>query len=262
MQYHHKKSCLYVGSVFHARVHPKKHSFKYNVFCLNINLSELNEINKKFKLLSVNKFNIVSVYEKDYGPQNGKSLNVWVKELLSKNGVNQQLKNIFLLTYPRIFGYVFNPLSILYCYDENKLISIFYEVKNTSNEQHTYIFTKGEHTKENTLKHECNKDFYVSPFIGMSGKYVFRNKLTKNHINIIIELYDNNNNKVLMASQSGKFIDFKESKLLKYNLLNPLFGFKVMSAILFESIKIVLKGGKYYARNKKPKDTISFEGSF
>ena len=47
-----------------------------------------------------------------------------------------------------------------------------------------------------------------------------------------------------------------------FKLLNPLFGFKVMSAILFESIKIILKGGKYYARNKKPKDTISYEGSF
>jgi DUF1365 family protein len=65
-----------------------------------------------------------------------------------------------------------------------------------------------------------------------------------------------------MAAQSGKFTAFNASKLLKYNLLNPLLGFKVMSAILFEAIRIVFKGGKYYAREKKPKDTISFEGSF
>ena len=49
---------------------------------------------------------------------------------------------IKILCFPRIFGYVFNPLSVLYCYDENKLIAIFYEVKNTSNEQHTYVFVK------------------------------------------------------------------------------------------------------------------------
>ena len=71
-----------------------------------------------------------------------------------------------------------------------------------------------------------------------------------------------NNQKILMASQSGKFIDFKASKLLKYNLLNPLFGLKVMTAILFEAVRIILKGGKYYARKKKTKDTISFEGNF
>jgi DUF1365 family protein len=65
-----------------------------------------------------------------------------------------------------------------------------------------------------------------------------------------------------MASQSGKFIEFKGFKLLKYNLLNPLLGLKVMVAILFEALRIVLKGGKYNARKKKIKDTMSFEGSF
>ena len=75
----------------------------------------------------------------------------------------------------------------------------------------------------------------------MKGRYLFTNKLTNDYINIIIDLYDNNNKKILMASQSGKFIDFKVSKLLKYNLLNPLFGFKIMSAILFEAMIIFLK---------------------
>ena len=124
------------------------------------------------------------------------------------------------------------------------------------------MFARGNYKDSINLKHECKKNFYVSPFIGMKGKYFFTNKLTNDYINIIIDLYDSNNKKILMASQSGKFNDFKVSKLLKYNLLNPLFGLKVMSAILFESIRIVYKGGKYYARKKKPKDTISFEGNF
>ena len=80
--------------------------------------------------------------------------------------------------------------------------------------------------------------------------------------NLIIDLYDANNNRVLMASQTGKFVDFKATKLLKYNILNPLFGFKVMAAILFEALRIVFKGGRYYARKKKIIDTVSFEGSF
>ena len=78
----------------------------------------------------------------------------------------------------------------------------------------------------------------------------------------MIDLYNNDNKKILMASQSGKFIDFKASQLLKYNLLNPLLGFKIIIAILFEAVRIVLRGGKYYARRKKLKDTISFEGNF
>ena len=57
-------------------------------------------------------------------------------------------------------------------------------------------------------------------------------------------------------------MNYQPLRLLKYNLLNPLLGFKVMTAILFEAIRIIFKGGKYYAREKKPKDTITFEGSF
>ena len=166
------------------------------------------------------------------------------------------------MCFPRILGYVFNPLSVIYCYEDEDLISIFYEVKNTSNEQHTYVFAKSSGSVLSTLKHECDKNFYVSPFIGMKGKYFFTNKLDQEKINLIIDLYDANNNRVLMASQTGKFVDFKATKLLKYNILNPLFGFKVMAAILFEALRIVFKGGRYYARKKKIIDTVSFEGSF
>ena len=253
---------LIISSIIHKRYGKIQHFFKYKVPGIFLDLDELEIIQSKSKIFSINAFNIFSFNEKDHGYRDKRSIKEFIIQSLKKYDVNYNNLKIKILCFPRIFGYVFNPLSILYCYDEDNLISIFYEVKNTSNEQHTYIFANGKNSKDATLKHECLKDFYVSPFIGMTGKYLFRNKLTNEYINIIIDLYDNNNKKILMASQSGKFTDFKASKLLKYNLLNPLFGFRVMSAILFESLKIVLKGGKYYARKKKPKDTISFEGSF
>ena len=253
---------LIISSIMHKRYGKIQHFFKYKVTSIFLDLDELDIIQSKSKIFSINSFNIFSFNEKDHGYRDKRSIREFIIQSLKKYNVNYNNLKIKILCFPRIFGYVFNPLSILYCYDENNLISIFYEVKNTSNEQHTYVFVKGENTKETTLKHECSKDFYVSPFIGMKGKYSFRNKLTNDYLNVIIDLYDSNNKKILMASQSGKFTDFKVSKLLKFNLLNPLFGFKVMSAILFESFKIFLKGGKYYARKSKPKDTISFEGSF
>ena len=236
--------------------------FKYKVPSLFIDLDELEIIKLKSKIFSINSFNIFSFNEKDHGYRDDRSIREFIIEMLQKYDVKYKNLKTKILCFPRIFGYVFKPLSIIYCYDEDRLISIFYEVKNTSNEQHTYIFTRGNNKNLNVLNHECQKNFYVSPFIGMKGRYLFTNKLSNDYINIIIDLYDNNNKKILMASQSGKFIDFKVSKLLKFNLLNPLFGFKIMSAILFEAIIIFFKGGKYYARKKKPKDTISFEGNF
>ena len=253
---------IIVSSIVHKRYGNIKHFFKYKVPSLFIDLDELEIIKSKSKIFSINSFNIFSFNEKDHGYRDERPIKEFIIEMLKNYNVKYHNLKIKILCFPRILGYVFNPLSIIYCYDENRLISIFYEVKNTSNEQHTYIFIGGEANNLKTLTHGCEKNFYVSPFIGMKGKYFFTNKLNSNYINITIDLYDNNNNKILMASQSGKFIDFKVSKLLKYNLLNPLFGFKIMSAILFEAIIIFFKGGKYYARKKKPKDTISFEGSF
>ena len=253
---------IIISSIVHKRYGKIEHFFKYKVPSLFIDLDELEIIQLKSKIFSINSFNIFSFNEKDHGYRDERSIKIFIIEMLQKYDVKYKHLKIKILCFPRIFGYVFNPLSIMYCYDEDRLISIFYEVKNTSNEQHTYIFAIGNNKNLKALNHECHKNFYVSPFIGMKGKYLFTNKLTNNYINIIIDLYDDNNKKILMASQSGKFMDFKVSKLLKYNLLNPLFGFKIMSAILFEAIIIFFKGGKYYARKKKPKDTTSFEGSF
>ena len=253
---------IIVSSIVHKRYGNIEHYFKYKVPSLFIDLDELEIIQLKSKIFSINSFNIFSFNEKDHGYRDERSIKEFIIEMLQNYNVKYRNLKIKILCFPRIFGYVFNPLSIIYCYDEDKLISIFYEVKSASNEQHTYIFARGNNKILKALTHECQKNFYVSPFIGMKGKYLFTNILTYDYINIIIDLYDNNNKKILMASQSGKFIDFKVSKLLKYNLLNPLFGFKIISAILFEATIIFFKGGKYYDRKKKPKDTISFEGSF
>jgi len=253
---------IILSSIVHKRYGTIEHFFKYKVPSIFLDLDELEIIKSESKIFSINSFNIFSFNETDHGYRDERPIKKFIIEMLKNYDVKYKILKIKLLCFPRICGYVFNPLSIIYCYDKNRLIAIFYEVKNTSNEQHTYVFVKGKSKGLKTLKHQCKKNFYVSPFIGMKGKYFFTNKLTNDYLNIIIDLYDNNNKKILMASQSGKFIDFKVSKLLKYNILNPLFGFKVMFAILFESIRVVFKGGKYYARKKKPKDTISFEGSF
>ena len=253
---------IIVSSIVHKRYGKIQHFFKYKVPSLFIDLDELEIIKSQSKIFSINSFNIFSFYEKDHGFRDGRSIKDFVQEKLKSYNVRYNKLKIKILCFPRIFGYVFNPLSIIYCYDESELISIFYEVKNTSNEQHTYIFSRGQTNNLITLKHECEKNFYVSPLIGMKGKYCFTNKLTNDYLNIIIDLYDSDNKKILMAAQFGTFTAFKASKLLKYNLFNPLLGFKVMSAILFEAIRIIFKGGKYYARDKKSKDSISFEGNF
>jgi len=54
-------SCIYNGNVIHKRFKPKEHFFKYKVFSLFIDLSELNELNDKLKFFSLNKFNLIRI---------------------------------------------------------------------------------------------------------------------------------------------------------------------------------------------------------
>ncbi len=255
-------SQILLSSVIHKRFIPFKHSLKYEVPSLFVNLDELEELSKKYKFFSLNSINFFSIYENDHGYRDKRSIKTFVTDSLQKFNIKYDKLKIMILCFPRIIGYVFDPLSIIYCYDDDKLISIFYEVKNTSNEQHTYIFRGNINYNEFKLSHECSKQFYVSPFIEMDARYKFFNKMEKDKININIDLFDKNNKKVITASQYGKFINFNSKNMLKFIYFNPLLGFKVMLGILYEALKIVFKGGKYAPRIKKPNDTVSFEGNF
>ena len=160
------------------------------------------------------------------------------------------------MCYPRILGYVFNPLSVFFIYNnKEELISILYEVKNTFGEQHTYIF-KVEN--DNLLQHNCEKKFHVSPFIEMNCNYFFRILKPAHKISVIIDQYQLNE-KILYASQDGTRSDLTSSELIKSYLKHPLMTFKIISAIHFEAFKLWTKGIKFIKKKLKIKNNITFE---
>ena len=202
-----KNSIIYNGKVIHKRFKPKEHYFKYNVFSLLIDLDELDLIQNKIKIFSYNKFNIISFFDIDHGPRDGTSLKKWILKNLKNIGVIENDVQVKLLCYPRIFGYVFNPLSVFFIYDQySKLISILYEVKNTFGEQHTYIFKTDDNK---TIKNNCTKKFHVSPFIEMECNYYFRVLQPSETISVVIDQSDKDG-KLLYASQDGKAKEFNE----------------------------------------------------
>ena len=249
-------SSIYNGTVVHKRFKPKIHFFKYQVFSLLIDLSELKILDQKISFFSYNSFNLISFFDKDHGDRDGSSLIEWVKKNLKENKIISENIKIKLLCYPRIFGYVFNPLSVFYVYDKNEeLISILYEVKNTFGEQHTYIF-KVENN--NLLQHNCEKKFHVSPFIEMDCNYFFRILKPTEKISVIIDQYQSNE-KILYASQDGIRRDFTSSELIRSYLKHPLMTFKIIIAIHFEAFKLWSKGIRYIQKKLKLKNNITFE---
>ena len=250
-------SSIYNGSVIHKRFKPRKHFFKYKVFSLFLDLSELKELNNKLNFFSLNKFNLISFYEKDHGERDGSSLLDWVKNNLRSNSINTDNIKVKLLCYPRILGYVFNPLSIFFVYDKNdNLISILYEVKNTFDEQHTYIFKVESQNK--LIQNNCSKKFHVSPFIGMECNYFFKILNPEQKLSVIIDQYDQEG-KILFASQDGERSDLTSKNLMNSYLKHPLMTFKIISAIHFEAFKLWFKGIKLIKKKFKIKNNITVE---
>ena len=252
-----KNSYIYSGNVVHKRFKPKIHFFKYKVFSLLIDLSELELLDKNLKIFSYNKFNIVSFYDRDHGARDGSSIKEWVIDNLKKNNIDNENIQIKLLCYPRIFGYVFNPLSVFYIYDNNSnLISVLYEVKNTFGEQHTYIFKTD--IDQNLLQHMCKKKFHVSPFIEMDCTYFFRLLKPGKKISVIIDQNDKDG-KILYASQDGVRSEISNANFVKSYLKHPLMTFKIILAIHFEAFKLWSKGIKFIKKTLKIKNNITIE---
>ena len=251
-----KNSKIYTGKVIHKRFKPKEHYFKYNVFSLLLDLNELEEINKYIKFFSYNKFNIISFYDKDHGDRDGSSIKLWVKKNLRNIGIMTEDISIKLLCYPRIFGYVFNPLSTYFIYNKHsELISIFYEVKNTFGEQHTYIFKAQD---EKTIQNKCKKKFYVSPFIEMDCEYHFKTLNPREQLSVVINQNDKDG-KLLFASQDGISKDFNNKNLILSYLTHPLMTFKIIGAIHYEAFKLWAKRIKLIAKKIKLKNNITIE---
>ena len=248
-------SCIYNGEVSHTRFKPVRHFLKYKTFSLFIDLDEINLLDKSISIFSHNKFNVFSFHDNDHGNRDGGCLKDWVLMNIKKFNIESKITKIKILCYPRIFGYVFNPLSIFYCYEDDKLKAIFYEVKNTFNEQHTYIF-KIKNDQE--IIQKCKKKFYVSPFMDMETYYNFKLLNPDEKLFVFIKQTDVKGT-VLTASQTGdkKELNFKQLAInfFKY----PLMTLKIIGSIHFEALLLWKKGAIYRKRITKLKNNLSYE---
>lgn len=237
---------LYVGSVMHARLKPFTHRFTYSVFNILIDIDRLDEASQKSWLFAVNKFAPVAFHEKDHGEEKQTGLSDYIRQRLKQAGTKEAPDCIQLLCYPRIFGYVFNPISIYYCSNKGKLIAMVYEVRNTFGGKHIYVEpVEPKQLKISGLHQESDKLLHVSPFIDMKMKYFFRITAPKEKLSFRI-LETDQEGPLLSATLKVKSYRFTSIKLIKLLFLKPFLTLKVIAAIHFEALKLWLKGAKYH----------------
>lgn len=247
-------SALYTGSVFHRRFRPKEHKLRYSVFSLLIDLDEIPEMSKRLRLLRFNRAGLLSFHEKDHGDGGVTPLRDWVERQLAEAGMPINDGRIAVLAYPRMLGYVFNPLSVFFCYDrDDRLAAILYEVANTYSERHAYVIPVED---EAAVLQTADKVFYVSPFLPVAGQYEFSIEPPGAKVGVSINLRDADG-LVLTASFHGGRKSLTDFILAGVFFRYPLMTLKVMAGIHWEALKLWRKGIRF--RRHTP--TVAVMGS-
>jgi len=250
---------IFNANVAHKRLFPKVNSFNYNIYYIALPLEKINDIANSKLAIAINKYATLSFYQKDHGNKDGSNLEEWIRGILKKYKINEHVKDITLIAMPRVFGYVFNPVSFWMCFDKNdRLIAILSEVNNTFGESHSYLcYNKdlSEIKKDNYI--ESEKLFHVSPFLKREGHYKFRFSLKEDKLGIWIDFYDKDGNKQLITSLIGSLSPLTKSNLRKAFLTHPMVTFKTIILIHWQAIKLLVKGIKYIPKPKQLKNKTS-----
>jgi DUF1365 family protein len=242
---------LYNGKIMHARMRPVHHRFTYRVMSLLIDLDRLDEADRRSRLFGVNRAAPFSFHESDHGERNGSPLSGYVRRLAEERGLALSGGRILLLCYPRVFGYVFNPISIYFCYGScGNLALLIYEVRNTFGELHSYVLPVEDAAAGGAIRQCQAKEFYVSPFMDMQTRYRFSIAPPSEQVKVRI-LQTDAQGALFAAAFSGRRSPLTGRSLLVTLVTLPFLTLKVVAAIHWEASRLWLKGVPYVPRLKQ-----------
>jgi len=253
-------SCLYAGTVMHRRTRPKRHKLSYKVYSFLLDLDELPALDRAITGFSHNRFNLLSFHDADHGDGSGAPLREWVESHLKVAGMDLQGGPIRLMCTPRVMGYVFNPLSVYFCYRHEadgteNLAALLYEVSNTFKQRHTYLIPV-EDIRDGVIRQSCGKNLYVSPFIAMEMTYHFRVKPPGEELAVAIHETDAEG-ALLFASFSGRRRPLTSDGVFKSFFGFPLLSLKIIGGIHWEALKLWMKGVPLVHRPEPPTEPVS-----
>lgn len=246
------RSSLYAGQVFHKRTRPAQHVMRYSVFTLLLDLAEIDDLTRSMWLFSRNRFNLFAFSDKDFGEHRHESLPVYVKRKLFDANIHTEPARILLSCYPRVLGYVFNPLSLFYCLDDNdRCFAVVHEVHNTFGERHAYVLPVGDPDSSNEWIHQqVEKELFVSPFAHMGMHYQFRLNQPDERQVVVIRASDDAG-LLITASYTAVRKDLSSSRLLRYFFSYPLLSAKIILGIHWEALRLFIKGVPWFKHQPK-----------
>ena len=238
---------LMKGKTTHTRLAPFRHAFFYSVTMMEIDVRRPETAAGSSKWFSLDKFNLTAI--SSYRTCGGKrtSLEAWAEQKFASHGIATDECSIRLITFPRVLGYAFSPLSLwLLLENDGSLRGMIYEVNNTFGDDHSYVAKAIGHESVQ----EADKTFYVSPFMDVSGKYRFHLRHTDEALSLSIEnMFEAGRAHVATLNLTRD--EATDRSLFRFALLTPFAGVGVITAIHWQALKLWLKGARYHSRKQK-----------
>jgi len=246
-------SCLYQGSVQHRRFEPAPHQFRYGLFMLYLDLAELPQVFDNYWCWSAKRAALARFKRSDYhvsaNSDASQILDAAVRATVQRETGVAPKGPIRLLTHVRYFGYVFNPVSFYYCFDEHdtQVETIVAEITNTPwQERHTYVLPAG-HSRltRDVMQFEFAKQFHVSPFWPMDMRYQWR--LTTPNDRLLIHMKNiRDGQRVFDATLTLERREISSAALAAALLRFPLMTAKVVTAIHWQALRLWLKRTPFF----------------
>lgn len=252
-----RSSAIFRGSVSHRRRGAVEHSLSYGVWYLLVDLDEIDAVESDVRGFAQDKRSVAAFHAVDHGPRDGSALRPWAEGLLREAGVELEGGPIRLLTFPRLLGYAFNPITVWFCHGPlGDLRGLIFEVSNTFGEWHHYVqpVEPGTGLRPDgvqVLRTRFDKRFFVSPFITMDAGYDISVRVPDGKVAIAISV-ETGEGQVLQASFTGTRLPLDTRTMWMMMFRYPLLTLKVIGGIHVEALKLWRKGAPYRRRGLPP----------
>ncbi len=242
---------LYECSVMHSRLKPKRHAFNYRVFMFCVDLDELPQLGKNLMGFSHNRFNLFSINDEDHvtlGVPGGIRGNL--TEWLRQKGISVPADSkIQLITFPRVFGYGFNPVSFYYIFSKSgEALAAVAEVVNTFREMKLYAMTTIG--ADQIWKSRVAKNFYVSPFSDPGDEFDFKIGLPAERLKINIDNYSEGELSLVSGIQ-GEKRSLTSARLMSYLVKYPLLSFKIIIMIHWHALLLWIRKIPFFRKSTR-----------
>jgi DUF1365 family protein len=224
------EAVLYECRIAHTRLEPLRNAFRYHTYLWLADLDSLPSPRGWLRLLA-------GFRTRDHLGDPGSTIRRNVDRFLSGHGVDLHGGQVLMLAHARVFGYVFNPLTLYWCHQPDGTLScVIAEVHNTYGQRHAYLLRTDDRGRVRTPK-----EFYVSPFYPVDGQY--RMSLPRPGprlaVSVVLERPDGVS---FTASVHGTAVAASSRALLRAAVRHPWSTVLVAARIRRQGVRLYLRG--------------------